>query len=180
MSLHRARDRRFAPWKNGGGETAEILCHPPGAGYDDFRWRISTARVAQSGPFSTFEGVTRVLTVLDGGSMTLRIGDAAPVTLGPGMAPLRFAGDLPCDCTLHGAPLLDLNVMLRGFDCDLRPATLPATSALRPLARLLFALADLPAQGLQRFDLQELSPDHASPLPEAALIIDILPFSPGA
>ena len=25
--------RAFAPWKNGGGETAEILCVPQGAGF---------------------------------------------------------------------------------------------------------------------------------------------------
>jgi len=44
-AIHPAADRRFAPWKNGGGETAEIACFPEGAGFDGFGWRISTARV---------------------------------------------------------------------------------------------------------------------------------------
>lgn len=67
QSIYLASDRHFSPWKNGGGETAEILCHPQGAGFGDFNWRISTARVASSGPFSTFEGIDRILTVLEGG-----------------------------------------------------------------------------------------------------------------
>lgn len=68
--FHRAA-RRFVPWKNGGGRTAEILASPAGAGLDDFAWRISTAEVATSGPFSLFPGVQRCLTVIEGGSLRL-------------------------------------------------------------------------------------------------------------
>lgn len=56
--IYRTADRVFRPWKNGGGETAEILAFPAGAGFDDFSWRISTAIVAASGPFSAFPGWT--------------------------------------------------------------------------------------------------------------------------
>ena len=41
-------DRRTArqlPWKNGQGVTLELAIAPPGAGLDDFDWRISSARV---------------------------------------------------------------------------------------------------------------------------------------
>ena len=34
--LYRRADRVFRPWKNGGGETAEILVAPPGADFEDF------------------------------------------------------------------------------------------------------------------------------------------------
>ena len=44
-----AAARQSRPWKNGGGETAEIVVWPPGAGFDGFDWRVSTARVAQDG-----------------------------------------------------------------------------------------------------------------------------------
>ena len=34
------------PWKNGLGQTRELACWPPGAGLDDFEWRVSVATVA--------------------------------------------------------------------------------------------------------------------------------------
>ena len=49
------------PWKNGGGETAEIAVSPPGAALDDFDWRLSMARVETDGPFSAFPGIDRTL-----------------------------------------------------------------------------------------------------------------------
>ena len=54
------------PWKNGGGTTAEVAVHPPGAGLDDFDWRISMADVAVDGPFSRFPGVDRTLVLAEG------------------------------------------------------------------------------------------------------------------
>ncbi len=146
--------RHFQPWKNGGGETAEILVFPAGAGFDDFDWRISTAKVAQDGPFSTFDGVDRNLTVLEGGRMQLQIGQDT-ITLGPESPPFAFAGDLPCMASLQGGALLDFNVMTR------RP--LRAVVTRGPLRRVAaapclgsYALLLQPAQGLARFDLVDL------------------------
>lgn len=145
--------RRFRPWKNGGGETAEILTFPAGAGFDDFDWRISTAKVAQDGPFSTFDGVDRILCVVEGGQMQLRIGHDI-VTLGPDSPPFAFAGDQPCAASLCGAALLDFNVMTRR---PLRAVVTrgPLHVADAPcLAR--YALLLKPAQGLARYDLVDL------------------------
>ena len=50
-----------APWKNGGGSTTEIAIAPPGAGLDDFDWRISLATISEDGPFSVFPGIDRTL-----------------------------------------------------------------------------------------------------------------------
>jgi len=112
LRIHRGAERRFAPWKNGGGETAEIVCYPSGAGMDDFGWRISTARVAQSGPFSSFPGVGRTLAVIEGGSLTLRL-TGKILEVSADSAPVQFDGGTPCACTLNGAPVLDLNLMTR-------------------------------------------------------------------
>lgn len=167
--------RHFQPWKNGGGETAEILVFPAGAGFDDFDWRISTAKVAQDGPFSTFDGVDRNLTVLEGGRMQLRIGEATTL-LGPESPPFAFAGDQPCAATLQGGALLDFNVMTR------RPLRAVVTrSPLRVTAtpRLgSYALLLQPAQGLARFDLVDLQACGAA-LVEAlsgtpALLVEIV------
>ena len=59
------------PWKNGGGVTRQIAIDPPGSGLDDFGWRLSTAEVAQDGPFSRFDGVDRQLHILAGEGLDL-------------------------------------------------------------------------------------------------------------
>ena len=168
VTVHRLADRRFTPWKNGDGETAEIVCEPPGAGLDDFAWRISTARVAKSGPFSHFPGVSRTLMILEGGPMTLRFADGTALTSGP--EAIQFAGDLGCEATLDGPPLLDLNMMCRApFSCAVARRWSPASARLA--ARYLLALTDLPALGLYRLDLAETDSPFSA---EAALQIDIL------
>lgn len=109
----RAADCRSMPWKNGDGATTEICVHPPGAGLDDFGWRVSMATVASDGPFSVFAGVDRTLTLLAGDGLRLVIGDAPPVVLVCGSAPLSFPADVPTRSALTGAPVTDLNVMTR-------------------------------------------------------------------
>lgn len=148
-------DRVFRPWKNGGGETAEIVVAPPGADFESFDWRISTAIVAASGPFSAFPGVDRVLTVLEGGAMVLSIGGGEH-RLDAASEPLAFPGDTPAAAQLVGGALLDFNVMTR------RP--LRATVTRGPLApggrgtgeraRLALLLED--RAGLARLDLLDL------------------------
>ena len=170
IAIHRLTDRRFAPWKNGGGQTAEIICQPPGAGIDDFAWRISTARVAASGPFSTFPGVARTLCVLEGGPMVLAFDDGRTETVTEASGPVRFSGDIGCQATLTGTALLDLNVMCRApYCCHVGPTW--SETPKQVVARYLLALAD--GAGLSRYDLVELDP-HQPPPAAAGLCIDIL------
>ena len=63
---------RQLPWKNGKGATLELAIAPPGAGLDDFDWRISSARVEGAGPFSHFPGIDRSLGLLSGAGLRLR------------------------------------------------------------------------------------------------------------
>lgn len=147
--VYRRADRRFRPWKNGGGETAEIVVSPAGAGIDDFDWRISTAVVAADGPFSVFPGVDRVLAVIEG-AMVLTM-DGVPHRLSADSAPLAFPGDLPCEARVESA-VLDFNVMVR------RPLRARVTRGPLVLSggrvRLALLLAD--AGGLERLDLVDL------------------------
>lgn len=101
------------PWKNGGGETCELAVAPPGAGLDDFDWRISCAQVASGGPFSAFPGVDRSLAVLDGAGLRLDCGDGVTHVLTADAAPLAFAGELAVEATLPGGPVGDFNLMTR-------------------------------------------------------------------
>jgi environmental stress-induced protein Ves len=112
VRLLRAIDRAPVPWKNGGGVTTEIAASPPGAGFDDFDWRVSMAQVATDGPFSIFPGIDRVLVVLEGG-FRLQVEGQPIVELIPSSAPLAFPGDVPANAELLSGPALDLNAMAR-------------------------------------------------------------------
>ena len=162
--IFRASDRSFAPWKNGGGDTAEVRCHPPGPAFD---WRISTARVASSGPFSTFSKVDRVMTILEGGPLRLSLPDQI-LFCDADSGPFAFAGDVPCVAELLGPPVLNLNVMVRR-PFRARVGHAPAIPSAAALAAYVFAAA--PCLGLEQYDLAEWrEPGPAAP----AWLIEIL------
>lgn len=100
------------PWKNGGGETAEIAVSPAAATLDDLDWRLSMARVTSDGPFSTFASVDRTLTILEGGGLRLTVGGETHV-LTRESPPLAFPADVATDSRLLAGPVTDLNVMTR-------------------------------------------------------------------
>jgi uncharacterized protein len=113
MRILRAADRMAAPWKNGGGVTREVAIWPPGASLTAFDWRISIADVEMGGPFSSFPGVDRVLTVIGGRGLVLAVAGAAQPELDENSRPLAFSGDAPCEAVLRDGPIRDLNLMVR-------------------------------------------------------------------
>jgi uncharacterized protein len=113
MRIFRAGQHRRMPWKNGGGETTEIIAFPEGAGLDEFEWRISMARVAMDGPFSSFPDVERTLCVIEGEGLALTIAGQPEVLLGGASAPFGFPGDVAVTSRLAKGPITDLNVMTR-------------------------------------------------------------------
>ncbi len=102
------------PWKNGGGSTRQLAIAPPGAGLDDFAWRISCARVASAGPFSAFPGIQRSLALLEG-DLLLRRTNGETRLQACGEA-LDFAGEEAIDATPLAGEVLDLNLMSRRGD----------------------------------------------------------------
>ena len=100
------------PWKNGGGITRQVAVSPAGSDMGNFDWRISTAEVAQDGPFSRFEGIDRRLWILDGAGLDLRFGSGEHTRLLAGGA-LAFPGEAEVHGALVGGPVTDLNVMVR-------------------------------------------------------------------
>ena len=113
IRLLRAIDYRRMPWRNGGGETREILVSPPGASLDALEWRISLATVASDGPFSEFRGITRTLSVIRGAGITLRVADEPPRQLLQSSEPCTFDGETATSASLIDGPIVDLNVMSR-------------------------------------------------------------------
>ncbi|MEY9843470.1 HutD family protein [Streptacidiphilus sp. MAP5-3] len=110
IQVLRAADRVASPWKNGGGVTREVASSPSGTG--GFDWRVSLADVADGGPFSTFEGIDRVITIVQGEGMALTV-DGVETIVSERFQPFHFSGDAKTDCRLLGGPLVDFNVMTR-------------------------------------------------------------------
>ena len=112
-SLVRADDLRPVAWKNGGGITREIAAQPQGSTFESFLWRISMADVAADGRFSTFSGIDRVLTVIDGGTMIL-VDTAEEIrhAVRP-FEPFQFSGETPMHARLPDGAIRDFNLMYR-------------------------------------------------------------------
>lgn len=99
------------PWKDGGGVTTELATSPEGAGINgDFAWRLSSAPVVASGPFSRFPGRLRALVLLDGPGFELHSG-GRNLILDRFEAPVHFSGDDATQVTLHGGRCLDLGLI---------------------------------------------------------------------
>ncbi|MGF9754768.1 HutD family protein [Microvirga sp. 0TCS3.31] len=104
MTVVRAADMPPRPWANGGGTTREL------AVADDGAWRISLADVDRHGPFSTFAGRQRLLTVVDGPVLDLQVdGDAHVVEP---QRPFDFPGDGTTVASVPKGPVRVLNVVV--------------------------------------------------------------------
>lgn len=101
------------PWRNGGGQTRELLAWPTAL---DWKLRISRADIHANGPFSAFPGIERWFTVLQGAGVALAFDQGhlpATVRLGSADGPLRFDGASAPACRLLDGPTQDLNLMAR-------------------------------------------------------------------
>ena len=106
-------DRIWRPWKNGGGEMADIAVVPAEAGYDDMRWRIAIARIDRDGPFSDFPGIDRTFMVVGGKGVNLAVEGMASARLTHKSPPFSFPGDKPTEAKLIDGPVHALNVIAR-------------------------------------------------------------------
>lgn len=97
------------PWRNGGGQTRELLTRP-----EHGKWllRISLADIDRDGPFSAFPATQRWFAVVAGAGVALRFGDDVR-ELTADSAPLQFDGAAAPGCSLLNGPTRDLNLMLR-------------------------------------------------------------------
>lgn len=101
------------PWKNGGGHTLQLAIAPEGADLSSFEWRISSADVDSSGPFSLFAGFDRSLAVLEGNGLMLELDSLHATILTPDNKPLAFRGEQQVHAALFDGPIRDLNVITR-------------------------------------------------------------------
>lgn len=95
-------------WKNGAGYTIE-LARSDGDSLDAFDWRISMADVKTSGDFSKFNGMQRILTVLEGAGIVLNIDDDSEHL--KTLESAQFSGDSTTSCRLIDGPIRDFNLI---------------------------------------------------------------------
>jgi environmental stress-induced protein Ves len=159
MRVLRAADRIATPWKNGGGHTREVAAFPPGADLDGFEWRISLAQIAADGPFSTFSGVDRVLTVIKGEGLLLTVDDRM-LALDAGSPPLAFPGEARVTARLTDGAINDLNVMVRRdkWRARTRRLTVAGASDVAAKAGVTLVLALDPLRILRPGGAIDLSP----------------------
>jgi hypothetical protein len=96
------------PWRNGGGVTQTLATNRT-------RWRVSLAQVERDGPYSRFDGVTRVSFVLRGNGVVLEDG-ATTVRLRPHQA-VEYDGGQAWNARLVDGPVTALNVMSAAGRC---------------------------------------------------------------
>jgi environmental stress-induced protein Ves len=118
MEIIRYAELKAQPWRNGGGVTRELASHSGTAPAGDvtlqdgaWDWRVSIAEVSKAGDFSSFPGMDRVLTVIDGELLLLNV-DGAEHPLEK-YRPFRFSGDADSSGALPTGDLRALFVVTR-------------------------------------------------------------------
>ncbi len=107
LRVLRRADHRRVPWKNGLGHTYEVA-QSAGADVD---WRLSFAVVERPGPFSSFPGVDRIITLVAGRQLALTMPAGEVQVLRP-FEPFAFPGE----AEVRGEPVgatVNFNVMTR-------------------------------------------------------------------
>ncbi len=126
-------------WKNGRGSTDEICLLPPGASRDAFDLRISRASIPEPGLFSTFPGVQRTITVIEGSGLDLDFGDQL-AKLKP-RQPFNFDSGLTPDGRPEDGPVRVFNVMASRAVWRIEPATVTTGVAeLDAVLSVVFAI----------------------------------------
>lgn len=121
MQILTPENFRTTRWKNGGGVTHEIA---QVSGPNGYIWRLSIAEVDVNGAFSIFEGLSRILTVIEGKGILLN-GPTGAIDAAHSV-PVRFSGETLIDGILVDGPIRDFNVI---FDDELVSADVRVLSA---------------------------------------------------
>ena len=122
------------PWKNGGGMTRMLAARDDDG---ETLWRLSLADIQSNGPFSTFPGLQRVLTIVAGDGIDLN-GEGGTLQARP-WQPLPFSGDLELDSKLVGAESQAFNLMFDGARLSAQVAALsPGETDLPDATNVIF------------------------------------------
>ena len=94
-------------WKNGNGETTELVRD----NHEPYTWRLSHARISQSSPFSQFPGYQRVIVTLTHQTIWL-FHEGGHRRILPSFSPYTFSGDRETQAEIQ-EPVDDFNLIFR-------------------------------------------------------------------
>jgi environmental stress-induced protein Ves len=141
MLIARVDKYKIVPWKNGNGQTTELIIEPDGSSVtNDFTLRISRAVVPTDGPFSEFRGYERVLIVTSGSGMVLRhqTEEMEWESTALKLEPVTFSGDAHTSARLIDGPCNDFNVIYkRDLPCKVTVIRNETIVELLPASRCL-------------------------------------------
>ena len=99
------KDFKVMPWKNGKGITTELYRIDHGS---EMAFRVSTAKVEHSGPFSDFTGYERTLVNLGPSVININVSGQESYSLSA-LQSCHFDGGLATNCVVS-SPSEDLNI----------------------------------------------------------------------
>ena len=173
-------DLPSTPWKNGGGSTRTLAVEPANASLDDFLWRISLAEITVPGPFSSFPGIDRIISLWRGPGVVLHSPSWLCRTLDQSCEPFAFSGEDPVTCTLIDGPSTDFNLMFRR---DVVRASFTAHTAATFIHQTVDHCILLCNRGKLRVEgaiqIPALSADHMIQLPRFCAGLSVVPTEPG-
>ncbi|MBV8840987.1 MAG: HutD family protein [Alphaproteobacteria bacterium] len=106
---------RRTPWKNGGGMTVDIAdayrADAVPGDWSAMLWRPGRTEIVAAGPFSDLSGYDRILTVIGGRGLTLRIEGGAALDVREPFRPVRFRGEDRITSQLEAGPVAVLNLI---------------------------------------------------------------------
>ncbi|WKZ56236.1 MAG: HutD family protein [Bdellovibrionota bacterium] len=129
LRVTRAAELETKPWS--GGSTTELLRLPTDSSLEarNFACRLSMAQVTQDGPFSRFEGYSRILVLLSGAGIHLNI-DGTSHALTERFQSVEIRGSAAVSAKLLDGPVTDFNVIFRA-DVDATVQTVPLGQVYR-------------------------------------------------
>lgn len=104
----RASGYREGRWRNGLGVSWDIASE----GGDDFAWRLALARLDANVPFSSYPGIDRVFTIIEGDGVNLDVDALGRLEARP-LHPVCFPGDLKTSSHLVAGPCRALNLFVK-------------------------------------------------------------------
>ncbi len=111
LGLVRFDERPATPWRNGHGSTREIAARLLGVVGPDFVWRLSVAEITEECEFSTFPGVERTATLIDGDGLALNVAGAEHTLRA--YQPFAFDGEAQTHAVPTSGAVRIVNVMTK-------------------------------------------------------------------
>lgn len=104
------KEFKTIPWKNGLGETTELLIND-GGNLESFDWRLSIASVVNDGIFSDFSGYQRNLVLISGEGINLEHDENTQDSLSNLLDIASFEGASKTYGNLVNGPIKDFNII---------------------------------------------------------------------